>query len=80
MTSLAPEVLFSIGKFPITNTVIDTLLVDAIILGLVLYIHKKHSVIPTFFQTLIELAMEQFFSSSVHIQWQGMTASGSLSM
>ena len=62
MTSLAPEVLFSIGKFPITNTVIDTLLVDAIILGLVLYIHKKHSVIPTFFQTLIELAMEQFYS------------------
>src|ERR1700722_9050682 len=62
MTSLVPEVLFSIGKFPITNTVIDTLLVDAIILGLVLYIHKKHSVVPTFFQTLIELAMEQFYS------------------
>jgi F-type H+-transporting ATPase subunit a len=62
MISLAPEILFSIGSFPVTNTVIDTLFVDAIILGIVLYIHKKHSVVPTFFQTIIELIMEQFYS------------------
>jgi len=62
MTSLAPEVLFSVGKFPITNTVIDTLLVDAIVLSIVVYIQKKAAIVPTFFQTLIELAMEQFYS------------------
>src|SRR5580704_5108398 len=62
MVSLAPETLFTIGPVPITNTVIDTLLVDAVVIGLVLYIHKKHSVVPTFFQSLIELAIEQFHS------------------
>ena len=62
MTSLAPDTLFSIGNFPVTNTVVDTLLVDAIILGIVFYIQKKHSVVPTFFQTIIELIMEQFYS------------------
>lgn len=60
--TLAPETLFTIGNFPITNTVTDTLLVDAIILGIVYYVHKKHSVVPTFFQTLIELAVEQFYT------------------
>jgi len=60
--TLAPETLFYIGSFPITNTVIDTLLVDGIILSLVVYINKKTSVIPTFLQTLVELAVEQFHS------------------
>ncbi len=62
MVSLAPDTLFSIGSFPITNTVTDTLLVDAAVLGLAYYIHKKHSVVPTFFQTIIELIVEQFYS------------------
>lgn len=62
MVSLAPDILFNIGPFPVTNTVIDTLFVDALIIWLVVYIHKKHSVIPTFFQTMIELLVEQFHS------------------
>jgi F-type H+-transporting ATPase subunit a len=60
--TLAPETLFTIGSFPITNTVIDTLLVDAALIGITIYIHKKHSVVPTFFQTIIELIAEQFYS------------------
>lgn len=60
--ALAPETLFTIGSFPITNTVIDTLLVDAVLIGITIYINKKHSVIPTFFQTIIELIAEQFYS------------------
>lgn len=62
MTSLAPETLVNLGNFPITNTVVDTLLVDAAVIGLAIYIHKKHSIVPTFFQTLIELTVEQFYS------------------
>jgi F-type H+-transporting ATPase subunit a len=62
MVSLAPDILFSIGPFPVTNTVIDTLFVDGLIIWLVLYIHKKHSVVPTFFQTIIELLVEQFYT------------------
>ena len=60
--ALAPETLFTIGSFPVTNTVVDTLLVDAIIIALVVYIHKKQSVVPTFFQTVIELIAEQFYT------------------
>lgn len=60
--TLAPETLFYIGNFPVTNTVIDTLLVDGIIFWLVVYINKNASVIPTFFQTIVELAVEQFHS------------------
>jgi len=60
--TLAPDTLFYLGSFPITNTVIDTIFVDAIIFSLVIYINKNISVIPTFFQTVIELATEQFHS------------------
>jgi F-type H+-transporting ATPase subunit a len=60
--TLAPATLFSIGSFPITNTVVDTFLVDAVVLSLAFYINKNVSVIPTFFQTIIELAVEQFHS------------------
>src|SRR5476649_417126 len=62
MTTLAPETIVSIGSFPITNTFIDTLLVDVAVIGLAIYINKKSSVIPNFFQSLIELAVEQFYS------------------
>jgi F-type H+-transporting ATPase subunit a len=58
--TLAPETLFHIGSFPITNTVIDTVLVDALVLFLAFYINKNASVVPTFFQTVMELAVEQF--------------------
>ncbi len=60
--TLAPETLFYIGNFPITNTFIDTLLVDGIVLSLVYYIQKKASVVPTFLQTIVELAVENFQS------------------
>ena len=60
--TLAPDTLFTIGSFPITNTVVDTLLVDVLLFALVIYINKNISVIPTFFQTIIELVAEQFHS------------------
>lgn len=60
--TLAPDTLFMIGNFPVTNTFIDTLLVDAIIIGLTVYISKKISVLPSFLQTIVELIAEQFYS------------------
>ena len=47
MASFAAETIFNIGPFPITNTVLDTLLVDAIIIGGVFYISKKLKLVPT---------------------------------
>ncbi len=62
MISLAPELLWSIGSFPITNTLIDTLIVDGTIIGLAFYVHKKHSLVPNFFQSMVELTVEGFYS------------------
>ena len=60
--ALAPETLFTLGSFPITNTVIDTILVDVLVLSLAFYVGKNASVVPTLFQTVIELIIEQFHS------------------
>lgn len=63
MPSFAPEIIFQIGKFPITNTLLDTLLVDAILIGGALYIGKKITLIPTnFFQNIAEWTIETFYN------------------
>lgn len=62
MATLAAETLFHIGPVPITNTVTDTLLVDAILITIALVIYKKHALIPGFFQSTVELVIETFYS------------------
>lgn len=63
MASFAAETLFKIGPLPITNTVLDTLLVDAIIIGGVIYISKKLRLIPTNpIQNAIESIIETFYN------------------
>ncbi|MCL5970335.1 MAG: hypothetical protein M1450_02455 [Patescibacteria group bacterium] len=41
MTSIAAEPVFFIGNFGITNTVLNTILVDSILIGGILYLKKK---------------------------------------
>lgn len=63
MASFAPETIFQIGSLPITNTVLDTLLVDAIIVGGVYYISRKLTLVPTNpSQNAIESIIETFYS------------------
>jgi|SRR5437667_2334893 len=62
MTSLAAEPLFHLGNITITNALIDTLFVDAALIGLATYISKKASLVPTFFQGIIEVAIEGFYN------------------
>jgi len=54
MASFAPEVFFSIGRFPVTNTVINTILVDGFLLLLVFMTRSRLALIPGKFQILIE--------------------------
>jgi len=54
MASFAPEVIFQIGRFPVTNTILDTILVDGVLMVLVLAIRKKLSTVPGKFQTMVE--------------------------
>ncbi|MEN9407380.1 MAG: synthase subunit a [Candidatus Parcubacteria bacterium] len=61
MASFAPEAIFYIGSFPITNTVLNTLLVDAGLLGTAYYIKNHIRKIPHLFQNLIEVVMQSFY-------------------
>jgi F-type H+-transporting ATPase subunit a len=62
MTSFAPETIFHIGAFPITNTILDTLLVDVIIITAVVYLSKKIKLIPINpLQNIMEYAIETFY-------------------
>lgn len=63
MASFAPETIFQIGQFPVTNTILDTLFVDSIIIGGIFYVTKRMSLIPNNpFQNAIESIIETFYS------------------
>ncbi len=62
MVSLSAETLFHIGSFPITNTVIDTLLVDAIVIAMIVAVNKNIKLIPGMFQNLIESLIELIYN------------------
>jgi len=62
MPSFATETLFYIGFFPITNTILDILLVDCVIICGVFYLSKKLSLIPSNpLQNLMEYVIETFY-------------------
>ncbi len=61
MTELAPEVIFHIGSFGVTNTVLNTLVVDALIIGGVYALNKNFRKIPGMFQNIMELLVETFY-------------------
>ncbi len=61
MVSLVPEPIFHINSFPVTNTIIDTLFVDLVILTLLIVINFNLKKIPNFFQNIIELVIKTFY-------------------
>jgi F-type H+-transporting ATPase subunit a len=62
MTSFAPEIIFHVGPFPVTNTILDTLLVDGIIITGVIYLSKKIKLVPDNpLQNLMEYIIEMFY-------------------
>jgi len=66
MSSFAPEVLFEIGRFPVTNTVINTIFVDGFLVAVAFATKSKLKYIPGKFQNLME-----FFLSSMYGFAQG---------
>ena len=62
MLELKAEELTRIGPFPITNALVDTILVDIILIALAWYIYKHASLIPTKFQSVIELVVDGFYN------------------
>jgi F-type H+-transporting ATPase subunit a len=62
MTSFSPETIFHIGTFPITNTILDTLLVDGLIIFGAIYLSKKITLIPNNpLQNIMEYVVETFY-------------------
>ena len=61
MAAFAPDIITHIGAFPLTNTFMDTLLVDAGLLGGTYYLTKHIKTIPNFFQNTVEIVIEGFY-------------------
>jgi F-type H+-transporting ATPase subunit a len=58
---IAPDVIFEISGFKITNTVITSTLVSCLILLFVFIFRKKISMVPSGFYNLIESVIEFFY-------------------
>lgn len=61
MAALAPDILFQIGSLPITNTIINTIFVDALVIGGALTIKKNISKIPGMFQNIFEVIVQTLY-------------------
>lgn len=62
MTSLQPELIQSFGGFPITNTILATLLVDAVILFLIVKVNRNISLVPQGVQSIFEPVIEYLYT------------------
>ena len=62
MVSFAAEPIIRLGFFSVTNSFLDTLLVDTFLIGLIVAVNKKITLIPGLFQNFIEMVIETFYS------------------
>ena len=62
MVSFAAEPIFNIGNFAVTNAFLDTLLVDSLIVGLIVAVRKRLSLVPGKLQTIVESLISEFYS------------------
>lgn len=67
MVSFIAETIFHIGKFPVTNSFLDVLLVDVLILVGLYFLNKKKSHVPNMFQNIVEYIFETFYDLVVSI-------------
>lgn len=61
MASFAAEPIFYIGSLTVTNTLLNTFFVDAVLIGSALYISKTIKKVPNLFQNAVELVIETFY-------------------
>ena len=57
---ISPEILFSIAGFPVTNTVIATVITDIVIIVLVFMVSKTVALKPGGTQNAIEAVIDYF--------------------
>lgn len=62
MNEIAPKIILHIGSFPITNTILNTIAVDVLIILGVLYLNKNFRKIPGTFQNILEMVIDLFYN------------------
>ena len=62
MAAFAPELITKIGSFPITNTLLHTLLVDVLLVGMAMYVSKNLTSVPRSVQAVVEPLIEALYS------------------
>ncbi|MBI2026123.1 MAG: F0F1 ATP synthase subunit A [Candidatus Levybacteria bacterium] len=67
MVSFAAEPIVYFGNFAITNSFLDTLLVDGIIIGLIILVRKNLSLVPGKLQTTVESLISEFYNITVSV-------------
>lgn len=61
MFSFQSEAVFHIGSFRITNTIIDTILIDAVIIVASFLLAKSIRMIPGLYQNAVEIVLQTFY-------------------
>jgi F-type H+-transporting ATPase subunit a len=67
MAPIKPELITHIGGFPVTNTFIGTLLIDAILIIIIFFVARNVKIIPSGIQSLFESMLEYLFTLSEEI-------------
>lgn len=61
MIPLGPEIIFFIGKFPVTNSFVDTIFVDIILISFTFFIYTNLKLIPGKIQNMLEAAFSYVY-------------------
>lgn len=61
MTSLQPELIQTFGGFPVTNTIIATLIVDLFVVFLLIKVNRNISLVPQGIQSVFEPIIEYLY-------------------
>lgn len=67
MAAFAPEVLFQVGPLPVTNTLINTFLIDTLLVGTAVLVGKNLKRIPGKLQNVIEMIVEEFYKMTAQV-------------
>lgn len=67
MVPLIAEPVFYIGSFPVTNSILDTLFVDLVLIVLIIAVNRSIKLIPNLFQNIIEFIIKTFYDLTEQI-------------
>ena len=67
MVSFAAEPIVRLGFFSVTNSFLDTILVDVILIGAIIAVRKKLSLVPKMFQNVVEMIITGFYELTVSV-------------